>query len=176
MFFEQTPLPGAWLIIPELRADERGFFARTWDETELTSRSLPTRIAQSSVSFNIRRGTLRGMHYQAKPHEENKYVRCTRGSIHDVVIDLRPDSESFRAYFAITLSSVNRVTLVIPPGCAHGFLSLESESEVFYEITEPYIPSASRGVRWNDPAFAINWPFAPVIISAKDNSFEDFSP
>lgn len=175
MIFEETSVSGAWLIVPDPQTDERGSFARIWDEKALQARALPTHIVQSGVSFNLLRGTLRGMHYQARPHEENKYVRCTRGSVHDVILDLRRGSNTYRTCFAVTLSATNMVTLVVPPGCAHGFLSLEDSTEVFYQINRSYAPAAARGVRWNDPYFAIDWPFSPAVISERDRTFEDYS-
>jgi dTDP-4-dehydrorhamnose 3,5-epimerase len=174
VIFEQTSIVGSWLITPEIYEDDRGSFTRVWDVRELSSRSLPTHISQSSVCLNICQGTLRGLHYQAKPHEESKYVRCTRGAIHDVIIDLRPRSSTYRTWFTATLSASNMVTLMIPRGCAHGYITLEDGTELSYQMTHQYVPDAARGIRWNDPYFAIDWPLLPVIISERDRAFPDY--
>lgn len=176
MKFSETRLPGAYIVELEPIGDERGFFARSWDGEEFAARGLNPRLAQCNVSFNARAGTLRGMHYQAAPHEEAKLVRCTLGAIHDAIVDLRPDSPTFRQHLAVTLSAENRRMLYIPEGFAHGFQTLEDGSEVFYQMSTPYVAAAARGVRWDDPAFAIPWPPAERIISAKDWSYPDFAP
>jgi dTDP-4-dehydrorhamnose 3,5-epimerase len=175
MIFHETGLPGAVLIEPQRISDARGFFARTWSAEELAERGLSTRIAQCSISYNGARGTLRGMHYQIAPHAEVKLVRCTAGAIYDVIIDLRPESPTYRRHFGATLSASSRLQLYIPEGFAHGFLTLEDDSEVFYQISEPYAPAAGRGVRWDDPAFAIDWPGEVRVIAPRDASYPDFT-
>jgi dTDP-4-dehydrorhamnose 3,5-epimerase len=174
MIFTETPLKGAYVIDPERLADERGFFARTWCRREFEAHGLDATLAQCSVSFNQKMGTLRGMHYQAAPHAEHKLVRCTTGIIYDVIVDLRPGSGTFRQWFAAELSADNRRMLYIPEGLAHGFLTLADNTEVFYQISEYYVPESARGVRWNDPAFAITWPVHPRIVSQRDSTYADF--
>jgi dTDP-4-dehydrorhamnose 3,5-epimerase len=174
MIFRNAGIRGAWVIEPERLEDERGFFARTWDLEEFAKRGLNPRLAQCSISYNRVRGTLRGLHYQAAPYEEAKLVRCTAGAIFDVVVDLRPESPSFRDWFGIELSADNRLALYVPEGCAHGFLTLEDDSEVHYQISQSYVPEAGRGLRWNDPAFAITWPGEVVVINERDSSYPDF--
>lgn len=174
MIFLETSLPGVWEIALDLRDDERGFFARSWCEKEFQDNGLNTKLAQCSISFNIRRGTLRGMHYQAAPYQEAKLVRCTRGSIFDVAIDLRPNSPTFKRWVGAELTAENRRMLYIPEGCAHGFLTLEDETEVFYQISEFYHPETAQGFRWNDPAFQIAWPVDPVVISERDRTYPNF--
>jgi dTDP-4-dehydrorhamnose 3,5-epimerase len=176
MIFKGTDIDGLWVIEPERHEDERGFFARTWDPDEFAERGLNPELAQCSISFNRARGTLRGLHYQAAPHEEAKLVRCTSGAIFDVALDLRPDSSTFRDWFGVELSAENRLALYIPEGCAHGFLTLADDSEVHYQISQAYVPDAGRGVRWNDPAFAIRWPGEVVVINDRDRSYADFRP
>ena len=175
MKFSETPLKGAFVIAIEPLEDERGMFARTWCEKEFREHGLSTEIRQCNISRNRRRGTLRGMHFQRAPHGEIKLVRCTRGAIHDVIIDLRPGSPTFRQSFAIRLTEQNHTMLYIPEGFAHGFQTLEDHTEVFYQMSTFYHPEAAAGVRWNDPAFGIQWP--PVeerIISEKDARLPDF--
>ena len=155
MIFEPTGIGGVWVIEPERFEDERGFFARTWDTGEFEQRGLNGRLVQCSISHNGHRGTLRGLHYQAAPHEEAKLVRCTAGAIFDVAVDLRPDSPTYTRWFGVELSADNRLALYIPEGCAHGFLTLADDSEVMYQISELWAPDAARGVRWDDPAFRI---------------------
>jgi dTDP-4-dehydrorhamnose 3,5-epimerase len=176
MKFVETQLPGAFVIEPEPVGDTRGFFARTFYAHEFAERGLDPSIAQCSVSFNHRRGTLRGMHYQSAPFEEAKLVRCTAGAIHDVILDLRPFSPSFRQWIAVELSAANRRMLYIPAGMAHGFQTLEDASEVFYQISKPYAPEHACGVRWDDPAFAIRWPLRDPILSERDRTYPDFAP
>ncbi len=173
MIFTETKLKGAFIIEPEKLEDERGFFARTWCQREFLTRRLNGRLVQCNVSFNKQRGTLRGMHYQAPPHEEAKLVRCTRGSIYDVIIDLRPASSTFKQWVAVELTADNRRMIYIPEGIANGFQTLEDNSEVFYQMSEFYAPESARGVRWNDPAFAIQWPEAQRIISQRDQNYPD---
>jgi len=175
MIFTETKLKGAFIIDPEKLEDERGFFARTWCQLEFARYGLNSRVAQCSISFNPKRGTLRGMHYQIAPYEETKIVRCTQGAIYDVIIDLRPDSPTFTQCIALELTSENRQMIYIPEGCAHGFQTLAGNTEVFYQISESYAPEFARGVRWNDPAFGIQWPEDQPILSDRDKSYPDFS-
>ena len=176
MRFIETPLPGAWVIELEEIEDERGWFARTFDAEEFRARGLSSDVVQCNASFNLRAGTLRGMHYQAEPHGESKFVRCVRGAIFDVAVDLRPDSPTSRAWHGVELSADNHLAFYIPAGLAHGFQTLSESSEVLYQMGNPYIPAAARGVRWDDPAFAIEWP-APAgkrIVSEKDRAYAGF--
>ena len=176
MRFSPTVLPDVLLVEVSAQSDERGLFARTCDTALFAAHGLPTAWPQCNTSFNHRRGTLRGMHYQAEPHPEPKLVRCTRGRVFDVAVDLRPASPDFRRWVGLELSADRRNALYIPPGFAHGFLTLEDECEVFYQMGASYVPDAARGVRWNDPAFAIGWPFEPAVISARDAGLPDFPP
>lgn len=168
MVFTETRIPGAWIVDPKTIADHRGLFATTWLPSEFESRGLDSAIAQCNLAFSLKRGTLRGMHFQRSPHEQVKVVRCTRGAILDVVIDLREGSPAFRQWEAFELTQDNRRMLYIPKGLAHGYLTLGDDSEVFYQASTPWAPQAEDGVRWNDPAFAIRWPFEPVVISERD--------
>ena len=176
MIFTETPLAGAFVIEPELLEDARGFFARTWCAREFETRGLVTRIAQCSTSFNKKKGTLRGMHYQAAPFAETKIVRCTRGSMYDVIIDLRPSSSTFTRHFWVVLTAENRKMLYVPSGFAHGFQTLEDDTEVFYQISEFYSSTHARGVRWDDPAFDIRWPNDERTIVDRDRTYPDFRP
>ena len=176
MRFIETPLPGAWLIEPEQIEDERGWFARTFDAEEFRSRGLNPDVVQCNASFNHRAGTVRGMHYQADPHGESKLVRCVRGAIFDVAVDLRADSPTCRGWHGVELSAENRRAFYIPAGLAHGFQTLTDETEVLYQMGDPYVPEAARGVRFDDPAFGIEWP-APAgerIVSERDAKYPDF--
>jgi dTDP-4-dehydrorhamnose 3,5-epimerase len=172
--FTETFLRGAFLIELEPHGDERGSFARTFCHDEFERHNLNPSVAQCSTSFNARRGTLRGMHYQTKPHEEAKLVRCTRGAIYDLIVDIRPESETFKKWFAVELTALNLRMLYIPEGFAHGFQTLEDESEVFYQISASYHPESSRGIRWDDPAFDFRWPIEERIMSDRDRAFADF--
>lgn len=174
MIFTEAPLRGAFVIDPEPREDTRGLFARTWCRHEFEARGLDTRIAQCSTSFSKRKGTLRGMHYQVPPAAETKIVRCIRGSLYDVIIDLRPDSPTFTQHFAAVLTAENRRMLYVPAGFAHGFQTLEDATEVFYQISEFYSPEHARGVRWDDPVFGIPWPDDERTIIERDRSYPDF--
>ncbi|HEX9943431.1 MAG TPA: dTDP-4-dehydrorhamnose 3,5-epimerase [Thermoanaerobaculia bacterium] len=174
MIFRGTPLPGAWLLEPERFEDERGFFARTYCRREFEARGLDSAIAQCSVSYNHRRGTLRGLHFQSAPHEEVKLVRVTRGTAWDVIVDVRPGSPTFKRHFSVVLSAADGNALYIPKGFAHGFQTLEDGTEVFYQISEFYAPEAARGYRWDDPTFAIPWPEPPAVISEKDRNLPLF--
>ena len=167
MRFTPTNIAGAWVIEPEPLHDERGWFARVFDRDTFAERGMVTDFAQHSLSFNAQRGTLRGMHYQAAPNAEAKLIRCVAGAIYDVIVDL-----GTRETFAVELSAENLRALYVPPQCAHGFLTLTDASEVLYLISEPYDPTLARGVRWNDPAFAIAWPFEPSIVSDRDAAWE----
>lgn len=176
MRFTALPLEGAMLVDLEPIADERGFFARSWCPDEFAEHGLPTRIAASNVSVNTSAGTLRGMHYQEPPHGEAKLVRCTAGAIYDVVVDLRPESPTYCRWFAAELTASNHSALFAPEGFAHGFQTLEPDSEVLYSMSAPYVAEAARGVRWDDPAFRIEWPEATRVISARDATFADYEP
>jgi dTDP-4-dehydrorhamnose 3,5-epimerase len=174
MIFRETALKGSYVIVLERKEDERGFFARSWCAREFESHGLNPRLVQCNISYNRTRGTLRGMHFQIAPFEEGKLVRCTSGAIYDVIVDLRPGSETRGRHFAVTLSAENRCMLYIPEGMAHGFLTLEDNSEVFYQMSEFFAPECARGFRWDDPTFVIPWPNAVRVISQKDKSYPDF--
>lgn len=174
MIFTETKLKGAFLIDIEPREDERGFFARSWCEDEFAKYGLNTRVVQCNISFNKKRGTLRGMHYQSEPFPEAKLARCTAGAIYDVILDLRPNSPTFKQWVSVELTAENRRALYIPEGFAHGFQTLEDNTEVFYQMGEFYHPECARGVRWDDPAFGIEWPIEEVIISNNDASYPNF--
>lgn len=176
MKFTETSLKGAYLIEPERVEDERGFFARSFCQHEFADHGLISTFVQCNISFNNKKGTLRGMHYQTDPFPETKLVRCTRGKIFDVIIDLRPESVSFKEWFGVELSAQNRSMLYIPNGFAHGFQTLSDEAELFYQMSEFYHPECARGVRWNDGAFAIDWPLAVSMISEKDQCYALFMP
>ncbi len=176
MIFIETRLRGAFVIEPERIADERGFFARTFCRREFETHNLDPDLVQCSVSYNARRGTLRGMHYQAAPNPEPKVVRCTAGALYDVILDLRPESPTFRQWVAAELSADNRRMVYIPAGMAHGFQTLADGTEVFYQMAAYYHPESARGVRWDDPAFRIEWPAAERILSEHDCSYADFQP
>jgi len=178
MRFIETPLNGAWVVDLDLLGDERGWFARTFDAGEFAARGLNPAVVQCNASFNARRGTLRGMHYQAEPHGESKLVRCVRGAIFDVAVDLRGGSPTLRRWHGVELSADNRLAFYIPPGLAHGFQTLSDDAEVLYQMGNPYVPEAARGVRWDDPAFAIEWPVpdGERIVSERDRVFADFRP
>ena len=176
MIFTPTKLDGSYLIEPERLEDERGFFARTWCREEFETHGLDPNLAQCNISFNKRKGTLRGMHYQAPPHEEAKLVRCTRGAIYDVIVDLRPDSETYQRWTSAELSAENRAMLYVPKGFAHGFQTLVDNAEVFYQMSECYHRESARGLRWDDPAVGIEWPaVADRIISPNDCAYETVS-
>jgi dTDP-4-dehydrorhamnose 3,5-epimerase len=174
MIFTETALKGTFLIEPERRPDERGFFARTWCQREFQAHGLGTQWVQCNLSFSKQKGVLRGMHYQAAPYAETKLIRCTMGAIYDVIIDLRLDSPTFKRWVAVELTSDNRCMLYVPEGFGHGFQTLETDTEVFYQMSQFYAPEYARGVRWDDPAFRICWPDGKRIISERDRSFPDF--
>jgi dTDP-4-dehydrorhamnose 3,5-epimerase len=175
VIFRETNLSGAFLIDIEPHVDERGLFARTWSREEFAAHGLDTRVEQTSVSVNRKRGTLRGMHFQLPPFAEAKLVRCLRGAIYDVIIDLRPQSPTFLRHVGVELAGDTRRALYIPEGFAHGFQTLVDDVEISYQMNAPYAPQAGRGVRWNDPAFGIEWPHASPILHARDAAYPDFS-
>lgn len=176
MIFKNLPLQGATLIELEPRSDERGFFARTFCAREFAKAGLNPTVVQCNVSFNGHKGTLRGMHYQLPPYQEAKLVRCATGAIFDVIIDLRRESPTFKQHLAVVLSADNRTALYVPPGFAHGFQTLQDNTEVLYQMSEYYKPEATAGVRWNDPAFGIEWPPDMRIISERDQRYPDYHP
>lgn len=176
MLFTETKLKGAYIIDLERREDERGFFARSWCAEEFENLGLNTRLVQCNVSFNVKKGTLRGMHYQVEPYPEAKVVRCTIGAIYDVIVDLRSDSPTFRQWVGVELSVENRRALYIPEGFAHGFQTLMDNTEVFYQMSEFFHPECARGVRWDDPAFGIEWPTDDRIVSVRDQDYPEFRP
>ena len=176
MIFEETPVTGAYVIDLEKIGDERGFFARVFCDEEFAQRGLTPHLVQCNNSLSARRGTLRGMHYQLAPKAETKLVRCIRGELFDVVLDLRADSRTFGRSFGTALSADNRRMMYVPKGCAHGFITLADATEALYFVDEFYAPGQERGVRWNDPRFAIEWPMEPVVLSDKDANWRLFDP
>lgn len=174
MIFRELEIPGVYLVEPVRHADVRGFFARTWCREELEERGLDPGLAQRNISHNELKGTVRGMHWQAEPWPESKLVRCTSGAVWDVALDLRRDSPTYRRHVGVELTRENRHALYIPAGVAHGFQSLEDDSEVFYQMSELFYPEAARGVRWDDPAFSIEWPLPVAMLSQKDRSWPDW--
>ncbi len=174
MIFHDTPLPGAYIIEPEKRGDDRGFFARSFCTAEFAEQKLSTHFVQVNNSLSAFKGTLRGMHYQLHPKAETKLVRCIRGSLWDVILDLRPDSTHFGHHFGAELTADNRLMMYAPKGFAHGFVTLEDNTEVFYFVDEFYAPDHERGIRWNDPRFGIDWPLQPVVLSDKDRDQRGF--
>jgi dTDP-4-dehydrorhamnose 3,5-epimerase len=174
VLFRETKLPGAFVIDLQKHEDKRGFFARSWCRKEFEAHGLDPRTVQCNVSFNKVKGTLRGMHYQVAPYAEAKLVRCTRGAIYDVIIDLRRESATYKQHVSEVLSSNNYKALFVPEGFAHGFQTLEDNSEVFYQMSEFYSAEHQRGLRYNDPAFGINWPTDVMVISDRDRNYEDF--
>ncbi len=174
MIFKETKLKGAYIIEIEKLEDERGFFARAWCKKEFEKHNLISRLVQANVSFNKKMGTLRGMHYQLAPYEETKLVRCTRGAIYDVIIDLRPDSNTYGQWMSVELTSENYKMLYVPENFAHGFLTLEDDSAVSYQVSEFYSPGSEHGIRYDDPVFRIDWPLEVTVISEKDKSCTDF--
>jgi dTDP-4-dehydrorhamnose 3,5-epimerase len=175
VIFTELDISGVFLLEPELHGDERGFFARIWCQEEFKRRGLNDKLVQCSVSFNAKKGTLRGMHYQVAPYREAKLIRCSHGAIYDVAIDLRPESPTFRRHVGVELSEQNRKMLYVPEGFAHGFITLRGQTEVLYHISEFWSPAHARGVRWNDPAFGIRWPTQPEIIAERDKVYPDFT-
>lgn len=173
MNFRETSVEGAYIVEPQRADDERGFFTRTFSASEFTGQGLEATVAECSVAYNRLRGTLRGLHYQRAPHEEAKLIRCTRGSVYDVAVDLRPGSRTHLRWTAVELSADNQLAFYVPPGCAHGYLTLADDSELQYQISERHVPGAAAGVRWDDPAIGIEWPATPNVISARDASYPD---
>jgi len=176
MIFHQTPLAGAFTVELERRGDERGFFARFFCEREFAAANCETRFVQINNSLSAKKGTLRGLHYQLAPSAEVKVIRCLRGALFDVIVDLRPNSPTFGKSFGAELTAENRLMLYVPRGFAHGLLTLEDDTEALYLVSEYYAPESERGLRWNDPKFEIDWPLVPVEISAKDAAWPDFNP
>lgn len=176
MLFQPTNLAGAYLIDLQKVEDERGFFARAWCVEEFAEHGLDPQLVQCNLSYNKQRGTLRGMHYQRSPFAETKLVRCISGAIYDVIIDLRPASPTFLQWTGVTLSAENRTMLYVPKGFAHGFQTLEDQTEIFYQMSDFYAPEYAAGLRWNDTQFKIEWPLAVTIISARDQNYPDFVP
>lgn len=176
MIFTETRLKGAYTIEPEKLEDNRGFFARTWCQREFKAHDIHMNFAQCNISVSTKMGTLRGMHYQAAPYEEAKLIRCTMGAIYDVIIDLRSDSKTYKQFISMELTAGNRKMLYTPKGFAHGFLTLADDTEVFYQMSEFYMPEYARGVRWNDPVFNIQWPADVKVISERDKKYADFLP
>lgn len=174
MIFTKTKLKRVFIVEPEKLADERGFFARTWCKREFETHGLNPNLVQCNISFNKKKGTIRGMHYQCAPYEEAKLVRCTKGKIYDVIIDIRPDSPTFKKWISLELSADNHKSVYIPEGFAHGFQSLKENTEVFYQMSEFYYPEFARGIRWNDPEFNVIWPYEDISISDKDKNRDDF--
>ncbi len=168
MIFRECALRGAFIVDIDPLTDQRGFFARSYCTQEFAAHGIEAPVAQCSVSFNAHRGTLRGMHYQASPHAEAKLVRCTAGAAYDVIVDIRPHSATYRGWFGTELSAANRRALFVPPGFAHGFLSLSDAAEIHYMVSVPHAPQLSGGFRWNDPAIGIVWPMPPAVISPRD--------
>jgi dTDP-4-dehydrorhamnose 3,5-epimerase len=175
MVFTPTRLPGAYRIDITRHTDERGFFARGWCQQEFEDLGLVSRIVQVNISHNVKQGTLRGLHYQAAPFEETKLVRCTRGAIWDVMVDLRPASPTYRQWLGLELTAENRTMLYVPEGFAHGFITLEDDVEVTYQVSQFYAPRAERGIRWNDSVLCVEWPTTVNVISDKDAHWPDFS-
>ncbi len=175
MIFTETKLKGAFILEVKKIEDERGFFGRSWCKKELEDHGLNANVVQANVSYNKVKGTLRGMHFQKPPYQETKLVRCTRGAIYDVIIDLRPDSPTYRQYIGVELTEDNYRMLFVPGDFAHGFITLQDKTEVTYQVTQYYTPGAEGGIRWNDPAFNIRWPIEPVVVSGKDQVHPDFA-
>lgn len=171
MKFTETKLKGAFIIAPDLIQDERGFFARTFCRREFEEHGLNPDLVQCNISFNKVKGTLRGMHYQAAPHAEAKLVRCTAGAIYDVIIDLRPTSSTLKQWFSVELTAENHQSLYVPEGFAHGYQTLQPDTEILYQVSEFYHPPSEQGVSWNDPAFRIKWPLPAAVVSKKDSSY-----
>lgn len=175
MIFKKTPLKDSYLIELEIKKDYRGFFARSWDSEVFKKEGLNSKLAQCNISFSKKKGTLRGMHYQIAPYEESKLIRCTSGLIYDVIIDLRKNSNTYRKWAGFELSAKDYRMLYVPEGFAHGFQSLEDNTEIFYQVSQYYNPDYERGIRWNDPSFNIVWPLDEITISDKDKSWKDFA-
>jgi len=175
MIFRETQLPGAWMIEPDRIEDERGFFARVFCKNELRQRELKAECAQANMAFSRRRGTLRGLHFQARPHAEVKIIRCTIGAIYDVVVDLRPQSSFYKQWIGVELTEENRQMLYVPEGCAQGYITLADDTEIYYHTSEFYHPESASGVRYDDPEFGITWPIGVDVISQQDRQWPDYS-
>lgn len=175
MIFQKTKLEGAYIIELEKFEDERGFFANVWNKKNFDENKLDTKLTECNIAFNKKRGTIRGFHYQASPYEGAKLIRCTKGSVWDVTLDLRPTSKTFKQWISVELTEKNHKLNYIPEGCAHSYLTLEDDSEVFYLMSQEYMPEFERGVKYSDPAFNITWPLEPTVISKKDNSWKLFT-
>jgi dTDP-4-dehydrorhamnose 3,5-epimerase len=177
VIFTPTELEGAYVVDVEPREDERGFFARAWAREEFEAHGLSTEVAQANIAFNRRKGTLRGMHFQHPPHAEVKLVRCTRGALYDVIVDLRASSPTWKQWLGVELTAENHRMLYIPEGFAHGYQTLADDTEAYYQVSEFYAPQAEGGVRWDDPAFGIEWPDPnPSVMSEKDRAWPDYGP
>lgn len=174
MKFTETKLEGAYIIEIEKLTDDRGFFARSWCQKEFEAHGLTSRVVQTNVSFNRKKGTLRGLHYQLKPNEESKLIRCTRGAIYDVIIDLRPKSPTYKQWIGVKLSDENYTMFFVPENFAHGFQTLKNNTEITYQVSQFFTTGSERGIRWNDPIFGIKWPLEIAVISAKDRDWPDF--
>jgi dTDP-4-dehydrorhamnose 3,5-epimerase len=176
MRFEKAPLSGAWIIDLDRHVDERGFFARTFCAREFAEHGLPANFPQSNLSRNAQAGTLRGMHFNTAAQAESKVVRCARGAIHDVIVDLRPDSSTYCRWVAVELTADSGRALFVPEGFAHGFVTLVDDTDVEYQMGAVYAPEAARGLRWDDPAIGVEWPRQPTVISPRDATYPDFDP
>jgi dTDP-4-dehydrorhamnose 3,5-epimerase len=176
MIFQETKIKGAFIIGPNLICDSRGFFACSWSRQEFNQHGLNSQLVQCNISFNHRLGTLRGMHYQQAPHQEAKLVRCSRGAMFDVAIDLRVDSPTRFQWVGVELTAENRLMFYIPEGFAHGYQTLADNTEIFYQMSEYYHPESARGIRWNDPLFGITWPVEVVCINERDDNYPDLDP
>jgi len=177
MIFVETKLKGALIVEPEKLEDQRGFFARVWCQKEFEAYGLNPTVAQINISFNKNRGAIRGLHYQTAPNEEAKLIRCTKGAIYDVIIDLRPDSTTYLEWIGVELTADNHMMLYVPENFAHGYQSLTDDTEIFYPVSQFYSPESVQGVRWNDPTFSIDWPQVDnLVISEQDKSWPDYSP
>ena len=176
MIFTETNVKGCFMIEPDRFDDDRGYFSKIWDFKELAQRGLSTEFAQFNLAYNYKAGTLRGMHYQTAPHEEVKLVRCTRGAVYDVIIDLRAVSPTYMQWSGVELNEDNCRTYYVPKGCAHGYITLSDKAEVTYNVSAGYAPTAAAGVRWNDPVFGVKWPSQPSVINPRDNTYPDFKP
>jgi dTDP-4-dehydrorhamnose 3,5-epimerase len=176
MIFHETPLAGAYVIEPKRITDDRGFFARLWCKNELKEHGLNTTIAQTNIGVSTKKGTLRGLHFQVAPHAEVKIVRCPRGAIYDMIVDLRPTSATFKKWFGVELTESNNKAIYVPEGFAQGYITLEDDTEIYYHTTECFAPGSASGVRYNDPAFGITWPLDPQVISKQDADWPDYLP
>ena len=174
MLFKATKIEGAWIVDLQRIRDQRGFFARAWCAKEFEDHRINSKFCQMNLSYSHKRGTLRGMHYQVEPHSEMKAVRCIKGALFDVIIDLRPESKTYKQWFGYELNDINNSMLIVPEGCAHGFLTLQDDSEALYLVSATYDQESERGLRWDDQEFNIKWPFHPIEISSKDRSWNNF--